>query len=266
MAVGIARALPVYLDTWAPAVSQKGPGDHVAVTDERHHLSVDFGTYDDLVGLFGALLRHRDARTTVGSVTANWAETALRAAPSSALFELQVTRVSDFTAMILDAGEAEQAQMDARQATDDQRARDTGEAMALGVDLLLGARGVSRVTRTLLSAMTRAGVDWGSQQDLGTARITGLGGEIHRRMTVTAVSIGVADPGFFDTGHDSEVLGDDERDRIEARLTEIREAPDAQQRNDAIAAMISNLEDTPALVRAVQSITDNPAAFDLVGR
>lgn len=266
MALGVVTALPAYLDTLSPAVSQRGPGDGVVVNDDTHAISVDLGTYDDLLGLFGAILRHRDARVELGRVTATWATEALRAANSLPVFDLAVTRVAEFTSLVLDAAEAEQAQIVAKAAADEDRASDTGQAVGLGVDLLLGSRGVSLGTRKFASWLTARGIGWASHQEPGDATITGLGGEINRQMIVTAISIGVAGPGFFQTGDDDHTLSDEERTVVENRLTQIEAAPNAGERNAVIDIMTSNIEDSPALIPALQSITDNPSAFALVGR
>jgi hypothetical protein len=259
MALGTVTALPPYLDTLSAAISDKTIDTSVALDDDKHAIAADFGTYGDMLGLFGAIVRHSDARVELGRVTATFANDALRSADSLQLFTLKVQRVSEFTTMVIEAAEAEQEQIVAKAAADEKRASDASGAAAVGVDLVLGARGASTFMRRGVSWLTVRGVNWLNRQELEDATITGLGVEIHQQMTITAISMGVAHPGFFQIGQEV-ALPDDQRDVTEGRLRAIHDASDLSTRNEILNEIVTNIEHTPALLPALNAVTNNAEA------
>lgn len=263
-ALGLATAMPIYVDVMAEAIVSVGEKDRVVITSDAAGVSTDFGTYAEFQGLFGAIMRHRSARLQLGSVTATWAHDTVAATDRRTSFDAALHDVATFTTMLLDAADHEQEQVVA----EFERREASREAhiavVAWGVDLAIGARSVSAQVRSATSTAIRAGSAWIGDDEPDDVTATGLGEEVRRQMMVAAITVGLASPTVFGTS-DDERLSVPERHWVTSRLDDIRTASSPGARARHTNRLLTNVDGTP-LDAALNAVKGNAAATRLQGR
>ena len=262
-ALGLATAMPSYVDILAESIVSVGDMDHVVVASDAARVSKDFGTYTEFQGLFGAIMRHRPARLQLGAVTATWAHDTVAATNRRTGFDAALHDVSTFTSMLLDAADHEQEQVIA-----EFEHREASQAahiavVAWGVDLAIGARGASARVRSATSTAIRAGSAWIDDDEPDDVAATGLGEEVRRQMMVASITVGLASPTVFGSG--DERLSIAERRWVTARLDDVRTATTPRARARHTNRLLTNIDGTP-LDAALNAVKSNAAAIRLQGR
>ena len=269
MALGLATAMPTYVDVLAESIVSVGSDDRVVVSSDAAGVSADFGTYAEFHGLFGAIMRHRSARVQLGAGTATWAHDTVAATSRRVSFDAALHDVSTFTTMLLDAADHEQEQVLA----EFQRGEASDAAhiavIAWGVDLAIGARSASAQVRSATSTAIRAGAAWIDDDQPDDVTATGLGEEVRRQMMVAAITVGLASPEVFE-GTDNRQSGDErlsitDRGTVARRLDDIRTAPTPEARARHTNRLLTNIDGTP-LDAALNAVKGNAAATRLQGR
>ncbi len=269
MALGLAMAMPTYVDVLAESIVSTGGHDRVVVSSDTADVSADFGTYAEFEGLFGAIMRHRSARIQLGAVTATWAHDTVAATDRRTSFDAALHDVSTFTTMLLDAADHEQEQVVA-----EFRQRETSDAahvavIAWGVDLAVGARGASPQVRSATSTAIRVGSTWIDDDRPDDVAATGLGEEVRRQMMVAAITVGLRSPEVFASTEirrpGGERLSNADRRTATARLDAIRTAPTPEARAGHTNRLLTNVDGTP-LDAALNAVKSNAAATRLQGR
>jgi len=261
--LGLATAMPSYVDVLAESIVSVGDRDRVVVTSDAAGVSTDFGTYTEFQGLFGAIMRHRSARLQLGAVTATWAHDTVAATDRRTGFDAALHDVSTFTSMLLDAADHEQEQVVA-----EFEQREASQAahiavVAWGVDLAIGARGASSRVRSATSTAIRAGSAWIDDDEPDDVAATGLGEEVRRQMMVASITVGLASPTVF--GSTDEQLSVAERRWVTSRLDDVRTATTPEARARHTNRLLTNIDGTP-LDAALNAVKGNAAAIRLQGR
>jgi hypothetical protein len=264
MALGLATAMPTYVDVLAESIVSVGDEDRVMVASDAAGVSADFGTYTEFQGLFGAIMRHRSARLQLGAVTATWAHDTIAATDRRTGFDAALHDVSTFTSMLLDAADHEQEQVVAEFEHGEASRAAHIAVVAWGVDLAIGARGAGARVRSATSTAIRTGAAWIDDDEPGDVAATGLGEEVRRQMMVAAITVGLASPTVFENS-DDERLSVAERRWVSSRLDDIRTAPTPGARARHTNHLLTNIDGTP-LDAALNAVKSHAAATRLQGR
>ena len=269
MALGLATAMPTYVDVLAESIVSVGSDDRVVVSSDGAGVSADFGTFAEFHGLFGAIMRHRSARVQLGAVTATWAHDTVAATHRRTSFDAALHDVSTFTTMLLDAADHEQEQVIAEFQRGEASDAAHVAVIAWGVDLAIGARSASAQVRSATSTAIRAGAAWIDDDQPDDVTATGLGEEVRRQMMVAAITVGLASPDVFE-GTDNHQSGDEQltttgRRTVTRRLDDIRTAPTPEARLRHTNRLLTNIDGTP-LDAALNAVKGNAAATRLQGR
>lgn len=148
MAVGVASALPVYLDTLAPALH--GEGD-APVTVRRVTPEVELGSYDDIVDLVGAMVRVPEAAGQLGRSLAQYTTTVFEQLGGDAPSRREVGHVVEFADLLRDARRNEQGELVLVAAADEARHRRLGGLVGSASNVLLLAGGVGATARAAVN-------------------------------------------------------------------------------------------------------------------
>ncbi len=100
MALGVAGSMVGYVDTLAPAIRQEG-GYPVLVTGDG--FEIELGSYDEVVDLFGVILRDAAAQAALGIVLAGYVTAVVTRAGADIVDGPGLQYVSRFTDLIADA-------------------------------------------------------------------------------------------------------------------------------------------------------------------
>lgn len=264
MAVGIASSMPSYVDGFAIAVNATTDDSPYIVSDRTRSVEVSFGTYPDVVGLFGVLLRDEEARAVFGTTTADWTAQRLEAATSPVAVDAALTTSAHFTQLLVDAGATEQQQMGAEAAEAEQRKRDIGRLALVGADAALVKFGVSGPARATMRPLTDVALRWISRTESAEMPGRSIGPEIHRQMVVTVVTSALENPSVFADRAVIDTLEPEQRRTIEADLAAIDAEDDPVQREIRVNEMTGYIRaSVPALAPALRLVSNNAAAAHL---
>ena len=156
MALGVAVSLAGYIDTLAPAIRQEGTYPVVVIDDD---LEVELGSYDDLVDLVGALLRHDAAQAAIGTVLGAYTTRIVTDLGADIGVRPGLEYVTRFADLVADASRTEQAELVMEAAVEEARRRRFGGLIGFGVNVTLTAGGVGSVTRALVSRAVALATD-----------------------------------------------------------------------------------------------------------
>lgn len=267
VALGVSTSMAGYLDKLGRAVHYTGASEQVNIIDRSKGIDTSFGSYDDLRGLFGVMLRHPDAQTTLGAVTSAWAESTLVAADSLSDYERNLDSVAQFVGMLGDAADAEQAEMNMEAAAAEAHHRQLGGIIGFVVDTTAAGAGAPGPLRDALSWTVDIGTSWLGDVEPETLPGSLLGSEFRRQMDITSVAVALATPGFFQTdpaGAASPTSA--QRRGVERRLAAIERSTDRTDYHHAYDDLIQFIDnEVPALRAAVHVADRSPAAEKLTG-
>lgn len=220
MALGIAASLSGYIDTLAPAIAQEGETPVVirAVTPP-----LELGTYDDLVDLFGAVVRVPDAQPALGTVLAAYTFDTFERVGAAATKRPDVMHLAEFADLIGDASRTEQAELVMAAAVEEARHRQLSGLIGFGTNVALLAGGASSVARTIVGQAVRLATSWRARADSEQIGVGQIPAHTYDLITVAAMTVAASDPSM----------------RHDAGLDDVTAAQwaDAQRRIDVIALL-----------------------------
>ena len=200
MALGIAASLPGYIDTLAPAIEQEGA---TPVVIRAVSPSIELGTYDDLVDLFGAVVRVPDAQPAIGAALAAYTFHTFERVGGEATTRPDVTHLADFADLIGDATRTEQAELVMAAAVEEARRRQLNGLIGFGTNVALLASGAGSVARTIAGQAVRAATRWRDQGAPDRLPEGQVPAQTYDLITVAAVTVAASDPSIrHDAGLD----------------------------------------------------------------
>jgi len=191
MAVGIAASLVGYVDTLAPAIEQEGTTPVViwAVTP-----AVELGTYDDLVDLFGAVVRVPEAQPALGTVLAAYTFETFERVGGAATTRPDVTHLAEFADLLGDASRAEQAELVMAAAVEEARSRQLSGLIGFGTNVALLASGAGPVVRAIAGQAVKFATSWRDQSEPEKLPVGQIPSQTYDLITVAAVAVAASDP------------------------------------------------------------------------
>lgn len=266
VALGFATSMGTYLDTLSRTVDYSADTAQFTVSDRPRGVDAPFGTYLDVKGLFGVMLRHGESRAVLGGVTADWTTSTLRDATSQAVFTNHLTAAANFSGLLIAASDAEQEQMVNEAADEEKEKQKIGDFLGFVVDGALQAKRVSPAVRKTVRSAIDAGTDWIARTDPKLMPGQPWGQEIHRRMVVTAISMGIEQPDFFGVDDEERSLTPAQRRTVVADLATIDREQDPERRETLVNTMTSHIDGyAPSLMPALNAVEGNAAASKLTG-
>jgi hypothetical protein len=260
MAVGVATALAGYVDTLAPAIRQEGD---TPVSIRALDPPLELGTYDDLVDLFGALLRVPEAQAALGTVLAAYTFDCFERAGGRVTSLPDVSNMARFADLLADADRAERAELLTAAAAEESRRRRLGNLIGFGADTTLLAGGASSVVRAIAGRAVLAAVGWGERAEPVRRTDANLAAHAYDLVTVAAVSTMAADPAGREVAGLADVP-DADWTEIERHLDAIRTADGPHDRMLAVGALDHFVETTvPSLARHLVEIRKLPGLDEL---
>ncbi len=191
MAVGIAGSMAGYVPTLAPALAFEANARSVVVVDG---VEIDLGTYDELVGLFGVVLRDRSAQAAIGPVVSEYATQTVTDLGAGVGTLTGVEHVADFADLLVDATRAEQTTLMAEAAAEEGRRRQLGGVLGFGLSAIVSVFGGGPAVRSVVSAAVLVGTELVADVEPETMPDGLFGPTAHNLVTMAAVAVVVNDP------------------------------------------------------------------------
>lgn len=191
MAVGIAGSMVGYIPTLAPALNFEVNARSVVIVDGAE---IDLGTYDELVGLFGVVLRERSAQAAIGPVISEYATQTVTDLGAGVGTHTGVEHVADFADLLVDATRTEQSALMAEAAAEEGRRRRLGGALGFGLSALASALGGGPAVRSVVSAAVLVGTELVANVEPETMPDGLFGPTAYNLITMAAVTVVVNDP------------------------------------------------------------------------
>ena len=191
MAVGIAGSMAGYIPTLAPALAFEANASSVVMVDS---VEIDLGTYDELVGLFGVVLRDRSAQAVIGSVMSEYATQTVGDLGAGVGMLTGVEHVADFADLLVDATRAEQSTLMAEAAAEEGRRRQLGGALGFGLSAIASVFGGGPAVRSVVSAAVLVGTELVANVEPETMPDGLFGPTAYNLITMAAVAVVVNDP------------------------------------------------------------------------
>jgi hypothetical protein len=191
MAVGIAASMAGYMPTLAPALTFEANSRSVVTVDD---VDIDLGTYDDLVGLFGVVLRDPAAQAAIGPAVSEYATQTVTDLGAGVGTLTGVEHVADFADLLVDATRAEESTLMAEAAAEEWRRRQLGGALGFGLSAVATVFGGGAAVRSVVSTAVRAGTELMARVEPGTMPDGLFGPTTYNLITMTAVSVVVDNP------------------------------------------------------------------------
>ncbi len=159
MAIGVSSSLHPYLATLAPAI--RGEGDDPVVV-RRVTPEVELGTYDQLVELFGALVRVPPAQGHIGRALEVFATEVFETIGGEAPHRVEVGYVVNVADLIGDARQNEQCELMLVAAADEARNHQLGNILGSASNVLMLAGGSGATARAAVSLALETVTAWGA--------------------------------------------------------------------------------------------------------
>jgi len=191
MAAGIASSLAGYIDTLAPAIEQEGT---TPVVIRAVSPPVELGTYDDLVDLFGAVVRVPDAQPALGTVLAAYTFETFERVGGEALTRPDVMHLAEFADLFGDASRTEQAELVMAAAVEEARSRQLSGLIGFGTNVALLAGGAGSVVRAIAGQTVKLAATWGDRTDSEQLPVGQIPAQTYDLITVAAVAVAATDP------------------------------------------------------------------------
>ena len=191
MAVGIAGSMAGYVPTLAPALAFEANARSVVIIDG---VEIDLGTYDELVGLFGVVLRDRSAQAAIGPVVSEYATQTVTDLGAGVGTLTGVEHVADFADLLVDATRAEQSTLMAEAAAEEGRRRQLGGALGFGLSAIASVFGGGTAVRSVISAAVLVGTELVANVEPETMPDGLFGPTAYNLITMAAVAVVVNEP------------------------------------------------------------------------
>lgn len=242
VARGVADSLTVYVDTLAPAIRYEGD-DPVTIHAFDPDLTVRLGTYDELVDLFGAVLRDEAAQASVGVTLGAYADRVVDELGDDLADHVGIEYVARITDLVGDAARTERAEIVLVAAEALARQERTGSLVTFGATAALGpsATFASHLVRTTARTAIEAAGDLriDASADGATGLDPSISAAVHRHITVAVLQRVADDPtsrsrALLDgvTGEQWELLREhlDDIERAQGDIVERHERIDRMER------------------------------------
>jgi hypothetical protein len=268
MARGVADSLTVYIDTLAPAIRFEGD-DPVTVYSFDPDLTVRLGTYDELVDLFGAVLRDEAAQASIGVTLGAYTDRVVADLGDHLVDHVGIEYVARFTDLISDAARTERAEIVLVAAASLARSQRMGSLATFGATVAVGPVGsyaghvVRSTARTAIELAGELGPH--ASDDIDSASLDpSISSTIHRHITV-AVLERVADDPSARTGEYLTRVTDEQWDLLREHLDDIDNAgDDLTEQRERVDRMERYIEHAiPALGGYLRTVRGAPGVNEL---
>lgn len=253
LARGVAASMTGYVDTLGPAVRREGSHEVVVMLDEE---TVVMGTYDDVAGLFGAILRDPVAQVSVGIAAGAYAAAVVDDRGVDVVRGNHLARVTRFADLLGDATRSEHAELVVAAAATEAAHRKLGVLIGLGANAGLTVAGVGSVLRSATGPIISAVTDRLADVDPGRMPGRPIPAAIYDVVTTSAIAMVARDP----TVRSALGLGGVTRSQwrsIGARLDEIERTDDPVERSRHVLRLERHIEDdVPALDHYLREVRD----------
>jgi len=269
MARGVADSLTAYMDTLAPAIRYEGD-DPVTVHSFDPDFTIRLGTYDELVDLFGALLRDQAAQASIGVTLGAYTDHIVTDLGEHVDDHVGIEYVARFTDLISDAARTEQAEIVLVAAAAAARRERIGTYFSSGLTIALGpaASFPGHVVRaTARSLFEAGGFEAGGAAGPGRSdevADNSIGSTIHRHITVAVLERVSSDPAAR-TGEFLERVTDDQWALLREHLDDIEAAgDDLTERHGRVDRMERYIEQfIPPLGGYLRTVRSAPGVNEL---
>jgi hypothetical protein len=260
LALGVAGSMVGYVDTLAPAIRQEGTYPVLVAGDG---FEIELGTYDEVVDLFGVVLRDAEAQAALGIVLAGYV-TAVVTRNGAAIVEgpgLQY--VSRFADLIADATLTERAELVMDAAAEEARRRQIGGMIGFGLTMasaLVGAESPARAVVSRAVTMATNAIAHVDPAEMPDARIPSTTYDL---VTVVALGVVTADRSERSRAGLDAIDGTD-WDEVARRLAEIDSEDDPDEHTRKILRLDHWIEaEVPPLAAYLVRIRSAPGMDEL---
>ncbi|HSL74102.1 MAG TPA: hypothetical protein VK853_06530 [Ilumatobacteraceae bacterium] len=191
MAIGVAGSMAGYVPTLAPALGFEGSR---RVVVDATGTDVDLGSYDDLVGLFGVLLREPAAQAAIGPVVSEYAIATVTDLGADVATRTGVEHVADLADLLVDATRGEEAALMAEALADEQRRRQFAGLLGFTATTIATLSGAGAVIRSVVAAAVRLGTELAPRVEVQQMPPNLFGPTTYDIITMGAVAVVVDDP------------------------------------------------------------------------
>ena len=194
MARGVADSLTVYIDTLAPAIRYEH-SDPVTIYWFDPDATIRLGSYDEVVDLFGAVLRDEAAQASIGVAIGAYTDRVVADLGGHLDDHVGLEYVARFTDLVSDATRTEQAEIMLVAAAALAHRERMGSIVTFGANIALGPAGTfaGQVVRVTARAAIEAGSSAGPERTDGI-RDASISSTVHRHITVAVLERVSRDP------------------------------------------------------------------------
>jgi hypothetical protein len=260
MALGVAASMSGYIDTLAPAIEQEGD---TPVVIRAVDPPIELGTYDDLVDLFGAMLRVPDAQAALGTVLAGYTFDTFERIGGAAVDRPDVTHLADLADLIGDASRTEHAELVMAAAAVEARRRQLSGLIGFGTNVALLAGGVGSVARAIAGQAVKLATTWQRRVETGPEPTGQIPAQAYDLITVAAVAVAASDPSIRRAA-DLDAVTDAEWEEARRHVERIEQLDDPRERSLAVGDLDHWIEaSVPALATYLLEIRKMPGMNEL---
>jgi hypothetical protein len=260
MALGVSTSLAGYIETLAPGVRQEGPTPVIVRAVDP---PLELGTYDDLVDLFGSLLRVPEAQAALGTVLAAYTFETFERIGGDAVRRPDATYVAQFADLIGDASRTEQVELVMAAAAQEARRRRLGGLVGFGVNATLLLTGAGSVARSVAGQAVRMATSWAARVEPEHLADSQIPAHTYDLITVAAVAVVASDP----SARRAAGLGgitSAQWSHVRTRLRTIEHHDDPRKRMTAVGDLDHWIETSvPALAAYLLDIRSMPGMHEL---
>jgi hypothetical protein len=260
MALGVSTSLAGYVETLAPGVRQEGSTPVIVRAVDP---PLDLGTYDDLVDLFGSLLRVPEAQAALGTVLAAYTFETFERIGGDAVSRPDATYVAQFADLIGDASRTEQVELVMAAAAEEARRRRLGGLVGFGVNATLLVAGAGSVARSVAGQAVRMATSWAARVEPERLADSQIPAHTHDLITVAAVAVVASDPSARRAAGLGGVTSA-QWSQVRQRLGTIEQHHDPRERMTAVGDLDHWIETSvPALAAYLLDIRSMPGMHEL---
>jgi hypothetical protein len=260
MALGVSTSLAGYVETLAPGVRQEGSTPVIVRAVDP---PIEVGTYDDLVDLFGSLLRVPAAQAALGTVLAAYTFETFERIGGDAVGRPDATYVAQFADLIGDASRTEQVELVMAAAAEEARRRRLGGLVGFGVNAALLVAGAGSVARSVAGQAVRSATSWAARVEPERMAESQIPAHTHDLITVAAVAVVASDPSARRAAGLGGVTSA-QWSQVRERLHTIEQHVDLRERMTAVGDLDHWIETSaPALAAYLLDIRSMPGMHEL---
>ena len=228
LARGVAISMAGYIETLAPAIGDEGSSMITVVDvgpDRKRTIEIKLGTYDEVVDLFGALMRDETSQATIGLVLGDFTSTIVKDLDENITDHYGLEYIAQFSDLLADASRAEQAELLMAAAANAKRIEGLGGLIGFGLGSILTAGGTSALTKSLTQRTIGALTDFAAMPDVSQEAPSGntIPNRAYDLITISAISM-VASNAALRVSLGLDDLSDEDWDDVDDQLTAIKNA------------------------------------------